>query len=184
MSNTRKTNPDLAALLSTARLPERTVELCLRGDLQAEWEDLQRRLEQAKRDAPERTSLADAPPGAELEQQIRTLEETMADAVLTARLRAVNRKTFRDMALIHPPRPDDKRDQIYGFNIETFNTDLVRACWAEPQLDETQWAQLMDVLTPGQWRLLADTCEVLNHSPVDVPFSSSASPRAPASDVS
>lgn len=182
MSNTRKTNPDLTALLSAARLPERTVDLCLRGDLQAEWEALQQDLENARRSAGE--SLAAGVDGAEIEEQIRELEATMAAAVLTARLRAVSRGTFQAMALAHPPRPDNQRDQLYGFNIETFNADLIRLCWAEPALDDEQWAQLMAVLTPGQYRLLADTCEVLNHSPVDLPFSSSGSPRAPVSDAS
>lgn len=183
MSNTRKTNPELATLLAAARLPERTVELCLRGDLQAEWEELQRELEQAKRDAAPK-SLSDPPPGLELEERISELEATMAGAVLTARLRAVNRKAFQDLALAHPPRPEDQRDKLYGFNIESFNAALIRACWVEPELGDAQWAQLLEVITPGQYRLLADTCEVLNHSPVDVPFSSNGSPRAPASAAS
>lgn len=180
MSNTRKTKPDLAALLAAARLPERTVDLCLRGDLQAEWENLQRNLEEAKR-VPDMRSLGDPPPGAELEDAIHALEVTMAASVLTLTLRALNRKAFQDLALKHPPRPDDQRDKMYGLNFESFNADLIRACCVDPELDDDQWAHLIEVITPGQYRLLGDTCEVLNHSPVDVPFSSNASPRAPAS---
>lgn len=179
MSNTRKTNPDLAALLAAAKLPERTVDLCLRGDLQAEWEALQTQLQDAQRAEP--TSLADPAPAADLEEQIRQLEETMSASVLTLRLRALNRKEFQDLALKHPPREDHRLDKMYGLNIETFNAELVQASCVDPQLDEDQWRQLLGVLTPGQYKTLTDTCDVLNHSPVDVPFSSNGSPRAPNS---
>lgn len=181
MSNTRKTNPELATLLAAARLPERTVDLCLRGDLQAEWEDLQRQLEQAKRLESGARSLGDPPAGAEIEEQIAELEATMADSVLTVRFRAMNRKAFQDLGLAHPPRKDDKRDTMYGFNVETFNAALIRACCVDPDFDDEQWARLFEVITPGQYTLVADTVTVLNHSAVDVPFSSSASARAPDS---
>lgn len=180
MSNTRKTNPDLAALLAQAKLPERTVDLCLRGDLQAEWEALQSALLEARK--AERTSLADAEPGEEIEKQIRVLEDTMSGSVLTLRLRALNRKDFHDLTLKHPPREDHRLDRMYGFNLETFNAECIRVSVVEPVLDDGEWQQLLEVLTPGQYKLLSDTCEVLNHQPVDLPFSSSGSARAPSSE--
>lgn len=183
MSNTRKINGDLSALLDAARLPERTVELCLRGDLQADWEDLQQQLAAAQRDAAPR-SLSDPPAGEEIEERIREVEAAMAGAVLTVRLRAQNRKTFKDMALKHPPREGDQRDKLYGFNVEAFNAELIRISCVEPEFDEEKWERLTEVLTPGQYQMLADTCEVLNHSQVDVPFSSNGSARAPTSAAS
>lgn len=182
MSNTRKTNPDLAVLLAAAKLPERTVELCLRGDLQAEWETLQREYEEAKRAAG--SSLGAPAAGAEIATAIAELEAAMAGAVLTLRMRAMNRKAFKDLGLAHPPRPDDQRDKMYGFNVESFSAALIRACCVDPELDDEQWERLLEVITPAQWQALADTCEVLNHSAVDVPFSSNGSPRAPDSAAS
>lgn len=184
MSNTRKTNPDLAALLDAARLPERSVELCLRGDLQVEWETLQRQYEEAQRRAPDTRSLGDPPAGAEIAEQIAALEATMAASVLTVRLRALNRKAFQDLGLAHPPREGNQRDKMYGFNVDAFTGALLHTCCVEPEFDDEQWAKLLAVITPGQYQVLADTCEVLNHSAVDVPFSSNGSPRGPTSAAS
>lgn len=183
MSNTRKTNPDLAALLSAAKLPERTVDLCLRGDLQAEWEMLHRDLEEARLAAKTGASLAGEQTAeiTAIEESLRAVEDTMAGSILTLRFRALNRNEFKSLGVAHPPRSEDKRDNLFGFNVETFNAALIRLCLVEPELDDEQWTQLLDVLTPGQYRECADTCEVLNHSQVDVPFSSNGSPRAPSS---
>lgn len=183
MSNTRKANPDVAALLAAARLPERTVDLCLRGDLQAEWEMLQRDLDEAKRVAKASASLAgeESEDVAALAERMQALEATMAESVLTVRLRALNRKAFQDLLLAHPPRKDDQRDKLYGFNVDTFNDALVRASCVDPEFNDDQWDQFTQVITSGQHAELSETAGALNHSRVDIPFSSSGSPRAPTS---
>jgi hypothetical protein len=180
MSNTRKTKPDLAALLAGARLPERTVDLCLRGDLQAEWETLDKARTEAARTGATSLAGSDVPA---LDTALAVIEEQMRAAVLTITMRALNRKTYRDLTVAHPPTDADKAKGL-DLAWEAFRAALIRGCVVDPEFDDDQWDRLVAVITPAQYTLLGDTADVLNHNQVDVPFSSPVSPRAPSSAAS
>jgi hypothetical protein len=77
---------DIKSMLNGARLPERTVPICLRGDLVAEHEELERQLEEANRRASD--SLAGNGAG-ELADRIEALQEEMRAATVTFRVRAL-----------------------------------------------------------------------------------------------
>lgn len=169
---------DLDVLLGEARLPEKTVELCLRGDLVAEVEDLERRLAAAQ--AADRPGMLTS--GAEarrLAEQIEQLRTQMRDASVTFRLRAMHRREWRALLDAHPPRRDEhgqllQQDTI-GLNSATFFDALIRASVVEPQLTDQQWELLFDRLTSRQYDDLHSTAWRLNRNEVDVPFSHAAS---------
>jgi hypothetical protein len=185
MSNTRKTKPaaDVTKLLAAARLPERTVELCLRGDLQAQREVLQQDITEAKAAAKSAGSLGGTPEVGELEAALDALEVEMRDAVLTITLRALNPAEVTLLQVEHPPSDEDKTKGL-AVNWETYRVARIRASIVDPALTDAQWERLLEVITLGQRTLLEDTVEVLNHSVVDVPFSSAASRRIQPSDGS
>lgn len=185
MSNTRKTKPDrdVTAMLAAARLPERTVELCLRGDLQAQRETLQRDITEAMTAAKASDSLAAAPEVTELEAALDALETEMRDSVLTFTLRALNAEQVTLLQVEHPPTEEDKAKGLV-VDWEPYRLARLHASIVDPELDDEQWARLLQVITLGQRTLLEDTYEVLNHQVVDVPFSSAASRRIQPSDGS
>ncbi|HTI26188.1 MAG TPA: hypothetical protein VL652_34685 [Kutzneria sp.] len=169
---------DVTEIIKSAKRPEKTVELCLRGDLVAAWEDLER-----KRAAAEQAS-GDSLAGSGARQyaeQMRALEEQMAQATVVFRLRALPRREYNELYAAHPPRLDadgkpDRLDGAYGYNTLTFWPALVAASLVEPLLDaEVLDTLLQDQLSDAQFDALAGAAIVVNRGEVDVPFSPGAS---------
>lgn len=173
------------AKLAGAKLPERTVELCLNGDLIAKHEEAERELEAAEKTAVD--SLAGTGAGPIIER-IDALEAEMQEATQTFTLRALphrrspkdDRPTYRELMKAHPPRRAAdgevvESDAESGYNVDAFNEALVRLSVIDPVLDEDDWAELFTVISEGQFSVLAVASLLLNRSPVSVPFSQAAS---------
>lgn len=163
-------------LLAEARLPESTIEICLRGDLVAEHEQAERDLEQAEKATTD--SLA-GNGTAEIAERIEALEAEMRASVYTFRLRALPKPRWRALCAEHPPRRDEDGSILPedrpGVNAETFFDAIIRACLVDPELTDDEWAQLADALTDRQFDDLFDAAWGLNRREVDIPFSRAAS---------
>lgn len=169
---------DIKALLREARLPEKTVVLCLRSDLVAEHEALEAEHQRA---VENRGKALDS--GAEivkLREQMDALGEQMAAGNVTFRLRALTRPKWRQLLADHPPRREgddvNEQDRVVGVNTETFFDALVRSSVVEPELDPEDWTLLLgEKLTDRQFDLIANAAWGLNRRDVDVPFSPAGS---------
>lgn len=171
------TKKNFATLLGTARLPERSVQVCLRGDLVADHEAAERDLEQAQKRSG--GSLAGGGIGAIVER-IEALEAQMQESTYAFRLRAMPKPKFRALIAAHGPRRGDDgevldADRHLGVNAETFFDALIRACLVDPELDDAEWLQLVEALTDAQYDELSGAAWLLNRSEVDIPFSRAAS---------
>ncbi|MCZ7440812.1 hypothetical protein O7598_30795 [Micromonospora sp. WMMC241] len=168
---------DFKTLLAGAKLPERTVPICLRGDLTAEFEALEEQLEEALR-VPASSLEGDGSAG--IAEQIEALREQMQAHTYRFRLRAMPHHVWMAFCADHPPRKDDdggvdERDKLLGVNAETFWPALVRRSVVDPTLDDGEWATLGEALTDRQFNALADAAWALNRREIDVPFSPAAS---------
>jgi hypothetical protein len=173
----KATLKSFAALLAEAKLPEHTLIVCLRGDLAAEHEALERALADAEKQGA--TSLAGSGAG-EIVDKIEALELQMREASYEFRLRALRRPVWRALCDEHPPRRSDDTGEIVptdliGVNSDTFYDAIIRACLVDPELDDDQWARLNEALTDRQYDELARAAWDLNRRDVDVPFSRAAS---------
>lgn len=178
----RKTAPptaDFAALLAAAQLPERTVPVCLRGDLVAEHEAADRELGLLS-EKPATKFSGDG--RGELQARIRDLEEQMRGATYDFRFQALPRKAWHAFVAEYPPRPDNERDAAIGVNAETFFEALIRKCLVDPVLDDEAWFRLNESLTDRQYDTLSDAAWALNRRDVDVPFSPAAWRQSGASE--
>lgn len=168
-----------AEIKSRAKRPEKVVTLCLTGDLQAEFEDLERRLI-AEREKPATGGATIANSGysaveVDLARQIEELRELMKAEATPFRIRALSRKQFSDLTAKHSPRPEDK-EAGFEYNQEEFPIALVSACCLDPQMSVADVEDLVDeVLTSGQWDELYSAVFFLNRRSYDVPFSGTAS---------
>lgn len=176
----KATLENFKTMLGEARLPERTVPICLRGDLVAEHEELERQFEEANRRAAD--SLAGNGAG-ELADRIEALQEEMRAATVTFRLRALPKPAWRALLAAHPPRQDDdgkplQEDAVIGVNMDTFWDAIARACLVDPEVDDETWALMAGPegrLTDNQLGHLADAAWAVNRGDVDVPFSRAVS---------
>jgi hypothetical protein len=171
--------------LKKARLPERTVQLCLNGDLVAAHEEAERQLEQAQRSGGD--SLA-GNGAAEIAERIEALEAEMRESTETFILRALpqkksprdDRPTWRELLDRHPPRREADGEIVDAdkgtmLNTETFYEDLIRVSVVSPEMDETDWDDLFGVITNAQFGELSMGAWLLNRGEVDIPFSLAAS---------
>lgn len=172
---------DPVDLIRGAQLPEATVELCLRGDLQTQFEQAEKDLAAAQRDALTSNSLSGGGEARVLAETIERLQDEMRGHSLTVRLRALPRLKFRALTEAHQPRTGDggvivEADRYMGINADTFPVALVRACAVEPVLDDDTWAVLLDErLTDWQFDQLFGGAWNINRREVSVPFSRAAS---------
>lgn len=170
---------DFKTLLKQAQLPERSLPICLRGDLVADHEAAERDLEQAQRTPAD--SLAGSGTG-ELVDRIEALEADMREHTYVFRIRALLRRDWRALVDAHPPRRDPETgdpleaDAALGIDRSSFFHALIRACVVDPVLDDTEWAELLDdKLTDRQFGNLSDAAWFLNRGEINVPFSLAAS---------
>lgn len=166
--------PNFAALLANARLPEGTIELCMRPDLLADFEALDRQL----------VELADKPNPkmgddgrAALRKEIEALEAEMRANTYPFRLRALPTPAFRALMAAHPPRRDaegkifDPRDATLRLNSETFFDALARASIIDPEITDEQWQQMLGIMSDRHIDRLANLAWELNQADVNIPFS-------------
>lgn len=163
---------DIDEFLEGLKLPETEVPICMRGDLQARFEELDRELESARR-RPEDDSLASS--GTEvrrLASEIEALRAEMQEHVRVFLLRALPRKAWSDLAKEHPPR---KQDSPADFNRDTFPVAALSACSVKPSIGAAQAGKVVDHVTQGQWSALWNAILELNGGSGEVPFSPAAS---------
>jgi hypothetical protein len=194
------TKPDFKAMLASAKLPEREVSICLRGDLVADHEAAERELEAAQKKPVD--SLAGNGVAA-IVARIEALEAEMAEHTYPFRLRAMPKPHFRALMAEYPPRRDPETGEINPrdgmplmVNRDEFFPALIRASTIDPPLDVEEWRRLLGdsdeerarltadgkedeiqdgLLSDRQYGDLEDTAWFLNRGEVDVPFSRAAS---------
>lgn len=173
---TKKKRKDHKALIAAGSLPERSVEVCLRPDLFAEMQEVERDLQQAENERQASGgSLASGSASRELAERMEAVRQEMLEHSLTFRLRALPRRKFTALQVEFPPREGNMTDLVKGMDVEAAADSLVRRCLIEPELDEEDWANLDDKVSDGQWQLLVNAAWAINDRDVEVPFSRTAS---------
>jgi hypothetical protein len=153
-----------------SKLATKSVPLCLAGDLQAEFEELQRQ-QQIHREAQKRggTLSGSSAELRELDDKIALIRAEMQEATQVFTLRAMPAKRYSDLKASHGPRKDHDDDQRLGYNGDTFTVALIQACLIDPALTIPEVEELCDLLTQGQWDKLFVDALYLNALPVDIP---------------
>ncbi|MFI6813773.1 hypothetical protein ACIBG7_15235 [Nonomuraea sp. NPDC050328] len=163
---------DVDAFLAGLKLPEAPMPICMRGDLQAQWEELEQRLEFLRRQ-PKNDSLGAVDPTRVVAEQMEALRTEMKEHVRVFLLRAKTRKEWSDLIKLHPPRKEDGAGA--AFNPETFPVAALAACSVRPRMTEEQAGRVIDQITAGQWNELWGKVAALNAGSGEVPFSFVAS---------
>lgn len=168
---------DIKTLLKQAKRRTATVEVCLRGDLAGEYEQLERDLEKL----PKSNKLGGDPERQRIAAEMERLRAEMQDGTVPFVLQALPDTAFQRLVDEHPPRRNgdevDARDADGGYNRATFFDALIRACIVEPELDDDDWQLLLgeDGMSAGQKVTLWSEASRINGQSVDVPFSPAAS---------
>lgn len=176
-----KNSRNIKERLKAAKLAERSVQVCLRGDLAAEHDELERRLTNARAGDRAREQrgtsrrMGEKSEAVTLAEQLLSLRDEMADAMLDIRVRALPRVEWQRHVRENPPKPDDEKDSAMGVDFDALMAVVTPRCIIDPVLDDEDWEQLNNVLSSADYdRILGAVWEV-NRSGVDLPKSRLAS---------
>jgi hypothetical protein len=182
-------NTDFKLLMKQAKPAERAVPICMRGDLVAELEELERRADEARK-----SSSKEGGGIVEVVEQIEGLQAEMRDSTYVFHLRALPPRRYRALQAKYPPRRDDdgKVDELdvkRGFSMEMI-PELIRVSTFDPELTEDEWRELLGdteaeaarreaagepvedgKLTEAQCWQLGNAAHGLNEGEISVPFS-------------
>lgn len=165
-------------ILAQARLPETSVSLCLRGDLDAQWRELTRKLEGASRTA---ASLGERSEASTIAEQILALEAEMSASTVAFTLRADTAKDWSDFQATRPTKKDDQ-DETFTARWFDWVCRMVSRAAVDPVMSPEQVGQLCDRISGAQWDELSDAAWNLNSRSATVPFSYAASAMIPSDD--
>jgi hypothetical protein len=152
-------------ILNSAKRAEKTVRLCLRGDLVAEFEALEERL-------------ADLTVGvgwgngddatAEVAARLTEIRAEMLEDTVTFTFRALKRLAWDELNAKHTGENN-------LLNIDAFLPELVAASLVDPVMTADDLDELYDVINDGQRTALGNAAWSANTEDVAVPFSERAS---------
>lgn len=160
--------------LKAAKLPERSLQVCLRGDLAAEFDDLERQLQEA-RETTGRKRVGSKSDAQQIVEKMDALREQMAEEMLDIKVRALPRREWLELTKKYPPREDERLDEAMGVNLVPLMEEAIPRCVVEPELDEDDWKQLDSVLASSEYDKLLNAVFAVNRNEVDIPKSRLAS---------
>jgi hypothetical protein len=155
-------------LLQQAKRAETVLQLCLRGDVQAEIDELELQLKNLKGDIL--PSLGDSPEAKPIAEQIQALVDEAQAATISVRLRALPRRQWQELVVKYPAKSED-----YLYDADSLLGEAIPACWVSPELDSDTLEKVLDELSQGQYDELAQAVTALNRGEGRVPFSALAS---------
>lgn len=168
---------EFKSLLAAAKLPERSVQVCLRGDLRARFDDLERQLKEARESKRTRPSrMGQSSDAVEIVAEQDALREEMAAAMVDVTVRALPRAKWHEIRTRHAPDDSsDEGDRALGVKLDPFMGEVMPLCIVDPQMDADDWTRLNEVLSAGDFDRLFSAVWDVNRSGVDIPKSRLAS---------
>jgi hypothetical protein len=166
----------IADLKAKVRRPEKSVALCLAGDLQVTFEDLERELAQA-REKPASGTLAGGNAGATaIAKQIQALQAEMREHNEVFRFRGLTRREYSDLVAKNPPTEEQLEENPNAdVDWEKFGVALIAACCVSHPMSEADAGELVDILTAAQYGALYQAASAVNVLGLDIPNSFTAS---------
>lgn len=159
-------------ILAAAKLPERTVTLCLREDLVAEYERLDTELRTASRTAP---SLGDPAPAAVIARRMDEVRQEMLAHQRQFLLRAWPARKFAALRDSMPKKTDGQTDEQFADVWHAAVCDVVSKMLITPSATPQQVAALAERLAESQWLELSNAAWDINARGQAIPFSVAAS---------
>lgn len=164
---------DITEVLAQVVRAQRSVPICVRGDLVEKARELHEEYAAALLYDADHNEPDTAPAVAEL---IEAAQAEAEAATVTFTVGAVPANVWRRLVAEHPPTDDDLDG--WRWNLETFPPAALAAACLDPVMDEVQADALADALSDAQWEKLWNAVLAVNLAD-DLPKFASAT-AAPA----
>lgn len=167
-------------LIAGLELREDVVTLCMRGDLAAKHERLNKKLPTASTVAE---SLGEPSEAQTIARQMQEVRDEMVASERDFSLRALPSDEWSDLFIEQPSAPEKGPDgKVSPEDRTKFRSDFTVWWWKavaatcyDPVMAPNQVAQLAKKLSHPQWRELTDRVWAINTGEEQIPFSESAS---------
>jgi hypothetical protein len=156
-------------ILARAKPREKTVMVCLAGDLAGEAERLQDELSRVSEDW-EPDDLTSTHPGRAIAEQLKAVHAQVREAEEPFVFRYIGDRAYSDLMAAHPSENAQE-----AFDSETFPRALVAASCAQPKMTPEQVADLFEIINEGEIKKLFDAAWDVHNSSDVIPFSLAAS---------
>lgn len=162
-------------ILAGVKRPEAVEEVCLRGDLVAEYERLERQLRTASKVA---TSLGEPSPAYTIAQRMEALRGQMVESTVEFKFRALPPRGWSDLSASEPDSitdetPAEDKSQLRDAWHAWVCAVIAASCY-EPQMTVEQASALAEELSNGQLVRLFNAAYLTNAGRTSVPFSDAA----------
>lgn len=159
---------NIADILAQATPRERTLRVCMRGDLAGQAETLAEDLAKTSEDW-QPADLTEVHPARKVAEQLAKVREQMREAEVPFTLRYIGDRAYSDLLAAHP---GDNGNEL--FNAE-FPKALIAAACIDPVMTVEQAGELFEKLNQGGIKRLFDAAWDVHNSAEVVPFSLAAS---------
>ncbi|MBP2583036.1 hypothetical protein J3A78_003514 [Streptomyces sp. PvR006] len=156
-------------ILKRAKPRERTVKVCIRGDLAGRVQSLTEELARASEDW-EPADITEVHPGRRIAAELKQAREEAQDSEEPFTFRYIGDRAYSDLLAGHP-----SVDENELFKLETFTPALIAASCADPVMSLEQVKELFEVINEGEIKKLFEAAWDVHHSSDVVPFSLAAS---------
>jgi hypothetical protein len=155
-------------IIASATLREETVPICVAEELNAQHEELVRRLQEL--DDWRATKMGDEDPRLDIARQIAAVEERMTGATYVFRFKALPHKRMKTLLRKHTDEDTGVRD------VDSLMPELVVLCCSDPKFESTaKFDELAEHISQGQYDKLTAAAWRVNAGIADVPKSARAS---------
>ena len=153
--------------------PRTDTVIVLQGDDDEILRDLKAEVDRLEKSKPKKPitarTLADLDPEQDWEADLEAARdrhdafaEEAKERGVKVILRALGRKTYRDLIAAHPPRDGNEGDKDFGANVDDLQEALVPLCMASPAGSNEERSAFLDSLNEGQFGDLAIRAWQLN----------------------
>lgn len=158
-------------VLAKAKVPVRSVALCLDADLQAEHDELSAHLEVLRRESV--SKMGQGSEAKEVADKIRHLEDEMRGSEVTFKFRGLTRRSLSRLQERFPA--PDPNPQGLAWDVNKGAAALLAASAVEPVMTEEQAEQLLDTVSEGHASRMVGAAWLASTGSTQVPFSARAS---------
>jgi hypothetical protein len=158
-------------VLGKAKVPVRSVQICLDADLQGEHDELTARLDVLRQESV--NTMGQTSEGKEVADRIREIEAEMRESEVTFKFRGLTKAGLRKVQDRFPPPEPNPRGLIW--DVEEGAYALIAASAVEPAMTEDQAKQLLDMISQGHADRMVGAAWLASTGSTQVPFSARAS---------
>ncbi|WP_432114014.1 hypothetical protein [Streptomyces sp. S1] len=156
-------------ILKRATPRERTVKVCIRGDLAGRVQSLTEQLSTVSEEW-QPSDISEEHPGRRIAAELKAAREEARSAEVPFTVRYIGDRAYSDLIAEHP---SDNANEL--FKLETFTPALIAAACTDPVMTLGQVKELFEVINEGEIKKLFEAAWDVHHSSDVVPFSLAAS---------